>query len=179
MKLFSKQALITLGFVIMAPMTANAATVHLDAKLNTSGNAVELALKAGTYTVNPFKDDTYTSWNAWGKTEGCDGAGTNCSKGWINNYSFTTPSGTTNIRTSDTDRFATADLALLNAVGATFTLLSDATVQFFIPDTKYGDNIGGMSLNVSAVPIPAAAFLFAPALLGFMGLRRKAQKSVA
>ncbi|KKL74927.1 hypothetical protein LCGC14_2059980, partial [marine sediment metagenome] len=32
MKLFSKQALITLGFVIMAPMTANAATVHLDAK---------------------------------------------------------------------------------------------------------------------------------------------------
>jgi hypothetical protein len=33
--------------------------------------------------------------------------------------------------------------------------------------------------NVSAVPIPAAAFLFAPALLGFMGLRRKAKSSVA
>lgn len=30
---------------------------------------------------------------------------------------------------------------------------------------------------VSAVPVPAAAFLFAPALLGFMGLRRKAQKT--
>lgn len=29
--------------------------------------------------------------------------------------------------------------------------------------------------NVSAVPVPAAAFLFAPALLGFMGLRRKAK----
>lgn len=27
--------------------------------------------------------------------------------------------------------------------------------------------------NVSAVPIPAAAFLFAPALLGFLGLRRR------
>ena len=27
--------------------------------------------------------------------------------------------------------------------------------------------------NVSAVPLPAAAFLFAPALLGFLGLRRK------
>ena len=67
----------------------------------------------------------------------------------------------------------------MNAVGATFTLLSDATVKFFINDAQAGDNIGGMSLNVSAVPIPAAAFLFAPALLGFMGLRRRAQKTVA
>ena len=33
--------------------------------------------------------------------------------------------------------------------------------------------------NVSAVPIPAAAFMFAPALLGFLGLRRKAKNSVA
>lgn len=29
--------------------------------------------------------------------------------------------------------------------------------------------------NVSAVPVPAALFLFAPALIGFMGLRRKAK----
>lgn len=33
--------------------------------------------------------------------------------------------------------------------------------------------------NVSAVPVPAAAFLFAPALLGFMGLRRRAKNTVA
>lgn len=41
--------------------------------------------------------------------------------------------------------------------------------------------IDGISLEsaVSAVPIPAAAFLFAPALLGFMGLRRKAKSTVA
>jgi hypothetical protein len=31
------------------------------------------------------------------------------------------------------------------------------------------------SAAVSAVPVPAAAFLFAPALLGFMGIRRKAK----
>jgi len=35
------------------------------------------------------------------------------------------------------------------------------------------------SVSVSAVPVPAAAFLFAPALLGFMGLRRKAQRHTA
>jgi len=32
----------------------------------------------------------------------------------------------------------------------------------------------GYNLTASAVPVPAALFLFAPALLGFFGLRRKA-----
>jgi len=36
-----------------------------------------------------------------------------------------------------------------------------------------------MALKVSAVRIPAAAFLFARALLGFMGLRRKTSNSIA
>jgi len=33
-------------------------------------------------------------------------------------------------------------------------------------------------ITASAVPVPAAVFLFAPALLGFMGLRRKAKLAV-
>ncbi|KKN33814.1 hypothetical protein LCGC14_0800000 [marine sediment metagenome] len=33
--------------------------------------------------------------------------------------------------------------------------------------------------EVSEVPVPAAAFLFAPALLGFMGLRRKTKSTIA
>jgi hypothetical protein len=36
-----------------------------------------------------------------------------------------------------------------------------------------------LTSNVSAVPVPAAALLFAPALLGFMGFRRKAKNIVA
>ncbi len=35
------------------------------------------------------------------------------------------------------------------------------------------------SANPSAVPVPAAAFFFAPALLGFVGLRRKAKNAIA
>lgn len=35
------------------------------------------------------------------------------------------------------------------------------------------------SIEVSEVPVPAAAFLFAPALLGFMGFRRKAKNVAA
>jgi hypothetical protein len=40
------------------------------------------------------------------------------------------------------------------------------------------DNVGLIldNVSVSAVPVPAAAFLMAPALIGFIGLRRKAAK---
>lgn len=41
------------------------------------------------------------------------------------------------------------------------------------------DTIVSLDINPSAVPIPAAAFMFAPALLGFMGLRRRAKNKVA
>lgn len=41
------------------------------------------------------------------------------------------------------------------------------------------ESIGSFTLtNVSEVPVPGAVFLFGPALLGFLGLRRKSAKSV-
>jgi len=169
-----KKIFILLGLFILAPLTANAAVVDLNALTTTTANPVELNLTAGTYNVTPFAG-TFTSWNAWGPTSGCDNTGANCSRGWINNYSIDTPELGTFL-VSDGGRYATPELALMNALSTTFTLLSDATVKFFISDTPYTDNVGGMSLNVSQVPIPAAAFLFAPALLGFLGLRRKAKQ---
>lgn len=40
------------------------------------------------------------------------------------------------------------------------------------------ESIGSFTLtNVSEVPVPAAAFLFGPALMGFLGLRRKANRA--
>ena len=35
------------------------------------------------------------------------------------------------------------------------------------------------AVSPSTVPVPAAAFMFAPALLGFLGLRRKAKNSAS
>ncbi|MDB2705391.1 hypothetical protein N9Y67_02495 [Pseudomonadota bacterium] len=40
-------------------------------------------------------------------------------------------------------------------------------------------NFATLSDGVSSVPVPAALFMFVPALLGFMGLRRKAKSFVA
>ncbi|MBN47239.1 MULTISPECIES: hypothetical protein [unclassified Methylophaga] len=56
-------------------------------------------------------------------------------------------------------------------------MLTAGTQYFFLLDGI--KNVAGYSLNVSAVPIPAALWLFAPALLGFFGLRRKAAQNAA
>lgn len=47
--------------------------------------------------------------------------------------------------------------------------------------TGLNDSLGGSldKISLSSIPIPSAAFLFAPALLGFMGLRRKAKSAIA
>jgi len=183
MKIFGKKIFITLGLFFITSVTANAAVVDLNAITTTTSNPVSLNLTAGTYNVSPFSG-TYKAWNAWSSVSGCDNSGENCSTGWINTYSIDTSETSPFITGNSLFRYATADLALLNALSTTFTLLSDATVKFFISDHPYTDNSGGMSLNVTLagpgqVPIPAAAFLFTPALLGFMGLRRRAKNTAA
>lgn len=69
----------------------------------------------------------------------------------------------------------------LVAAGTDFTISGISTTK------PNGSNGGGGGLSnyrvynsgISEVPVPAAAFLFGPALLGFMGLRRKAKNKVA
>jgi len=68
--------------------------------------------------------------------------------------------------------------------GATY-VASGAEILFsiFLDVGKYTLEVDGTAnntftsydVNINAVPIPAAALLFAPALLGFFGLRRKAK----
>ncbi|PHS33159.1 MAG: PEP-CTERM sorting domain-containing protein [Methylophaga sp.] len=46
--------------------------------------------------------------------------------------------------------------------------------------SQAGVTYAGIEQNIApAVPVPAALFMFAPALLGFMGLRRKAKATIA
>ena len=49
-----------------------------------------------------------------------------------------------------------------------------AGIHSLVVDIASVSGAGQLNVQVSAVPIPAALFLFAPALLGFFGLRRKA-----
>lgn len=49
---------------------------------------------------------------------------------------------------------------------------------YWVDFTSVSSTALSYDISVSAVPIPAALFLFAPALLGFFGLRRKAAVAV-
>lgn len=59
-----------------------------------------------------------------------------------------------------------------------FLLLAGQTYFFDIVGEALGQPLT-TTLTVSAVPVPAALWLFAPALMGFFGLRRKAQVATA
>lgn len=65
-----------------------------------------------------------------------------------------------------------------------WTLLAGSYTISGIAIVPFQNGRGALRLDtlasqVSAVPIPAAALLFAPALLGFIGLRRKAKNIIA
>jgi hypothetical protein len=69
---------------------------------------------------------------------------------------------------------------LLNCYPHRLGGVGDAGAVYFPDNPNFGPNLiydAGYFLysDVSAVPIPAAAFMFAPARLGFLGFRRKMQ----
>jgi chitinase len=61
-------------------------------------------------------------------------------------------------------------------------MLEDWSGSGGVAGDAYFDNILLTDANgptLSSIPVPAAVFLFAPALIGFMGLRRKVQATIA
>ena len=70
-----------------------------------------------------------------------------------------------------------ADLALLAGLTSTFTLDVAGFVGFAILDDPYHDNLGGVSLNLSAIPVPAAVWLFGSGLFGLIGVARRRKYS--
>lgn len=83
----------------------------------------------------------------------------------------------------DTLVYPTALQALGNARSSEFTLATGGLVGFAINDIlPLFDNRGGVSLlvsEVSAIPVPAAAWLFGTALIGLAGLRSPLKRVAA
>lgn len=58
--------------------------------------------------------------------------------------------------------------------------MTDYVINIFIGNALAGSNYDlRVTTGISEVPLPAALWLFAPALIGFLGFRRKASKLVA
>jgi len=79
---------------------------------------------------------------------------------------------------------ATTNLDTWEYFALSFTAPQNANLLSFLLFKPFGDsayagldNLNLSVTNPNAVPIPAAAFMFAPALLGFMGLRRRSKKA--
>jgi hypothetical protein len=170
---------------------AQAVVINLDATvignktILGAGHYVEVNLQAGTYLVTPISLPTpgadYTAWSAWGSNSGCDLSSGICSgAGWLNTY-YVADNGTGDvpeILLGDGVLYATEALAFAHAQSYQFTLPTDQFISFYLTDNplaNLADNRGGISLDISAVPLPGALPLFAGGLgvMGLVGWRRR------
>ena len=160
------------GFLMFGMVgMVNAAIININARTSTTTNPVVEYFTAGTYDVIPIGVEdggTYNAWNAWGYVNLPH-------SGWINSYSLSSDEFDA-FTVYDGVKYATDLLALDNAITTSFTLTSNGYVNFFITDSPYSDNIGGISLNVNPVPVPAAVWLLGTGLAGLVGTRIRRKK---
>lgn len=176
---FSKKSLGALLFCMLLTPAHAGIIVNLDA--STAHNQQTLSLSAGLYQVQNIgiaDGGSYDAWNAWKKIQGCDNDGTGCKKGWINAYFFTSDAHSA-VKISDGERYATAIQAQQHALNYQFSLAQAGIVTFYLDDTKYSDNQGGISLKVFSIAAPASLALML-LIIGGMGLltaKRKVKQS--
>jgi hypothetical protein len=127
--------------------------VNLDATTHSQSNPVRLTLPAGTWTLTPA-DTTgggdFTAWNAWGVATGCAPDGSGCATGWLHVYTYASASLGERAGGSYAGRYQTPELAFQKAVPVTIVLGAEEEVAFWIGDSVYTDNLGGVSLIVTA-----------------------------
>jgi hypothetical protein len=138
--------------VLFASVPAGAVIIDLDAHARTDLEHVWVPLPAGTYDVTPIgpsQGGGFTAWNAYGvPAYGCDANGAHCEVGWQTRYSFVSER-IPNAAYWDSLQYETPALALAHGVSTTFTLPTANLVGFYIDDSNYSDNVGGVSLLVS------------------------------
>ncbi len=183
------RTLVTLGAAAALAAPAAALTVvDLDGRTNASWNgtnAVSLTLGQGRYQVR-FVEGAFTSHNRWsGTATGCNSAGTSCTRGWENIAFFYLGANdfdrTNDLRVGEFAYFKTRPGAFANALSYLTEFVvpaGGATVSFYIPDTKVTDNVGGVSLGVSAIP-EAKTWAMLIAGFGLVGLAMRRRRTEA
>ena len=179
---------------LFAVSSLQAATiVDLNGVTNAStngANAVTLNLDAGVYNLN-FVEGAFTAFTRFSSVTGCDGLGAKCVTGFENSARYVID-GTTFLfgdgaasgglgpqATGGYYSTAAQSFAASSAFTSTFSLAAPGSVSFYLFDDILGDNSGGVSLAVAAVPEPATWMLM---LLGMAGvgfsMRRKEKQTL-
>ncbi len=178
--------------LLMVSHIAWAVTIDLNPFIHVRGSGVSyspylLNLGPGQYDVTPTIG-AYTAFSPWDINIDCNPscvgeAGVHQGYG---HYFGIIIDGTEIVGRDDTSSgffYHDPNDAFANAVqNFSFTLSGTTDVEFFIP-TGFSllDNRGGISLAVSAVPIPPTLFLFGSGILGLFGVgcRAKSKKNIA
>ena len=183
-----------LGASLFAGSSLQAATVvNLDGVDNASldgANAVTLDLDAGVYSLD-FVTGASTAFTRFSNVSGCDGLGAKCVTGFensaryvVNGVTFLFGDGAASgglgpQATGGYYSTASQSFAASNAFSTTFSLAAPGSVSFYLFDDNLGDNSGGVSLSVAAVPEPATWMFM---LLGMAGIgysmRRKEKQTL-
>lgn len=162
-KIITRIVSATILLVVAIQITAFAAIVNINAYVNNKYAPVVLYLGPGMYNVVPIdlsSGGIYTAWNASGATEK-----------WMNEYAFRIAGASSETIGGNTIKYKTPEEAFSNAVSTTFTLKASNTMQFYIRDqANLSDNLGGVSLRVSATPEPSSVLLMCVGLIGFAAL---------
>ena len=182
--MFTKTRIMGAALVLSFATSAQAVIIDLDSTTpgpNDINNPITLAGLDTSDTVNITQigmagGGIYDAWNPWNNTVGCDRFAENCTNGWVSNWSYFT-NGDTSTATGviGPDIYASALLALANAP-AVAPLTGFTSISFYIGDSFYGDNVGGVSLSATvrpgtpSVPEPTTLLLLGLGLVVLAGL---------
>jgi hypothetical protein len=155
----------TLLFIVVSLLVGSvvhaAPTVYID---SVTGNTENVVLTAGWYNITPVAAGTggtagtLDAWKAW-----IDVALPG--QGWLNKYNISGATLTGSpIVAGDGIKYASAAAALAAAVPTLINLSADGSIDLTLTDSPRKDNIGGMTLDITAAkepvnPIPAPAGL--------------------
>lgn len=138
---------------------ATAVTVDINSATNHPGNPVVISLPAGAYDVTPVDNSSaggYVAWYPWPSwlSVNCTNAGgcANVSgvRGWVHRYAIRSAEFA-EMEIWEVMVYPTPADALAAAPPTAFTLSAPTDVEFYVTDTQFSDNSGGMSLQVTAV----------------------------